>query len=289
MPNFFLNKRLIILLIGIIILVSLIGFSLRDRENISRPEQFVKDIVGFGQSLAAKPAHKFAGFFENIDDLQNTYTENKKLKARLEGLAKLEKEIADLKKDNNELREVLDKKESLRDFTPIQATVIGRTPDRWYEQVIIDKGKKSGIEPDMAVITGKGLIGKVVNTSEMTSTIELLSSDNARYRAAAEIQIKGKKSVYGLIDGYDQEKKMIIMKDLPIDQDKLKPGQNVVTSGMGGIFPRGLDVGKVEELKLDQFGLTQTAYVKPSADFYDFEHVMVVSRSMVGAEDKGEE
>ncbi|VEF47471.1 rod shape-determining protein MreC [Bacillus freudenreichii] len=289
MPNFFLNKRLIILLIAIIVLVSLIGFSLRERENISRPEQFVKDIVGFGQSLVAKPAHKFAAFFENINDLQNTYTENKKLKARLEGLAKLEKEIADLKKDNKELREVLDKKEDLRSFTPIQATVIGRTPDRWYEQIIIDRGKKSGIKPDMAVITSKGLIGKVVSTSEMTSTIELLSSDNVRYRVAAEIQIKGKKSVYGLIDGYDKEKKMLLMKDLPIDQEKLKPGQSVVTSGLGGIFPKGMDVGTVKELTLDQFGLTQTAYVKPSADFYDFEHVMVVARSMPSAEEKGEE
>lgn len=289
MPNFFLNKRLIILLIAIIVLVSLIGFSLRERENISRPEQFVKDIVGFGQSLAAKPAHKLAAFFENINDLQNTYTENKKLKSRLEGLAKLEKEIADLKKDNNELREVLDKKDDLRSFTPIQATVIGRTPDRWYEQIIIDSGKKSGIQPDMAVITSKGLIGKVISTSEMTSTIELLSSDNARYRVAAEIQLKGKKSVYGLIDGYDKEKKMLIMRDLPIDQEKIKPGQSVITSGLGGIFPKGLDVGTVKELTLDQFGLTQTAYVKPSADFYDFEHVMIVARSMPSADEKGEE
>lgn len=287
MPNFFLNKRLIILLIGIIVLVSLIGFSLRDRENISRPEQFIKDIVGFGQSIAAKPAHKVAAFFENIDDLQNTYTENKKLKSRLEGLAKLEKEIADLKKDNAELREVLDKKNDLRDFTPVQATVIGRTPDRWFEQIIIDKGKKSGIKPDMAVITANGLIGKVVSTSEMTSTIELLSSDNTRSRVAAEIQ--GEKSVYGLIDGYDKEQKMLLVKDLPIDEVKLKPGQSVITSGLGGIFPKGLDIGTVEELKLDQFGLTQTAYVKPSADFYDFEHVMVVVRSMPSSEDKGEE
>ncbi|MFD1705575.1 rod shape-determining protein MreC [Siminovitchia sediminis] len=282
MPNFFLNKRLIILLIGIIILVSLIGFSLRDKENISRPEQFVKDIVGFGQSLAAKPAHKFASFIEGIEDLQNTYTENKKLKARLEGLAQLEKEITDLKNDNQELRELLGKTENLREFTPIQATVIGRAPDRWFEKIIIDKGKKSGIQPDMAVITSKGLIGKVVSTSEMTSTIELLSSENTRNRVAAEIQ--GEKSVFGLIDGYDKEKDMLLMKDLPIDDVKLEKGQGVITSGLGGIFPKGLDIGKVEELELDQFGLTQTAYVKPSADFYHFEHVIVVARSMPGPE-----
>ncbi|MBS4176196.1 rod shape-determining protein MreC [Lederbergia citrea] len=282
MPHFFLNKRLIILLVSIIILVSLIGFSLRDRENISRPEQFVKDVVGFGQSLISKPAYGVAGFLGNMQDLQNTYTENKKLKARLEGLAKLEKEISDLKSDNEELRNVLKKTDNLRDYTAIQATVIGRTPDRWYENIIINKGNKSGVKPDMAVQTAKGLIGKVISTSEMTATIELLSSENIKNRASAQIQ--GKKSIYGLINGYDQDKKMLLMKDLPIDQ-KIKKGQNVITSGLGGVFPKGLDIGKVKELEIDRYGLTQTAYVEPSADFYGFEHVMVIVPSMKNMEE----
>lgn len=277
MPNFLLNKRLIILLISIIILVSLIGFSLRDRENISKPEQFVKDVVGFGQSLVAKPAHQVAGFFKNINDLQNTYNENKKLKARLEGLATLEKENVDLKKDNVELREVLDKKEDLRAFTTIQGTILGRTPDRWFEKVIIDKGNKSGVQPDMAVITAKGLIGKVIDTSEMTSTVELLSSDNTQNRVAAEIQVKGESSIYGLINGYDKEKGLLLMKDLPNDQE-IKEGESVITSGFGGVFPKGLDIGTVKKIAPDKYGLSQTAYVEPSADFYDFEHVMIIER-----------
>lgn len=275
MPHFFLNKRLIILLVSIIILVSLIGFSLRDRENISRPEQFIKDVVGFGQSLVSKPAQEVAGFFGNIKDLQNTYTENKKLKVRLEGLAKLEKELSDLKRDNEELRDVLGKTENLRDFTAIQATVISRTPDRWYEQIIINKGSKSGVKPDMAVMTAKGLIGKVISVSEMTSTIELLSSENTKNRVSALIQ--GENDIFGLIDGYDREKKMLIMKDLPTDQE-IEVGANIITSGMGGVFPKTLDIGKVKELQLDQYGLTQIAYVEPSADFYGFEHVIVVVR-----------
>ena len=277
MPQFFLNKRLIILLVSIIILVSLIGYSLRDRDNISLPEQFIKDIVGFGQSLVSKPAHGIAGFVGNVKDLQNTYTENKKLKVRLEGLATLEKEVSDLKKDNIALREVLDKTESLSDYQAIQATVISRTPDRWFEKIIIDKGKNSGVELDMAVISAKGLIGKVISTSEMTSTIELLSSDNTKNRVSAEIQGEDNKSIYGLIDGYDKEKKMLLMKDLPIDME-IKLGQNVITSGYS-IFPKMLDIGKVTSLEVDQYGLTQIAYVKPSADFYGLEHVMVVVTS----------
>ncbi|CAM3936269.1 rod shape-determining protein MreC [Lederbergia lenta] len=274
MPHFFLNKRLIILLVSIIILVSLIGFSLRDRENISRPEQFIKDVVGFGHSLVAKPAQGIANMFTNMKDLQNTYTENKKLKARLEGLAKLEQEISDLKRDNDELRDVLGKTDNLRDYTAIQATVVSRTPDRWYDKIIINKGEKSGVKPDMAVITAKGLVGKVINTSKMTATIELLSSDNTKNRVSAQIQGS---EVYGLIDGYDREKKLLMMKDLPIDK-KIKKGQNVITSGLGGVFPKTLDIGKVKELQVDQYGLTQIAYIEPSADFYGFEHVMVIVR-----------
>ncbi|MBS4208961.1 rod shape-determining protein MreC [Bacillus sp. FJAT-50079] len=282
MPQFFLNKRLIILLVSIIILVSLIGFSLRDRENISRPEQFVKDVIGFGQSLVSIPTQKLVVLVENIKDLQNTYTENKKLKSRLEELAKLEKEISDLKRDNEELREVLNKTDNLRDYTAIQATVISRTPDRWYEKIIINKGKKSGVKPDMAIMTSKGLIGKVISTSEMTATVELLSSENTKNRVSALIQ--GETEIYGLIDGYDREKKLLLMKDLPLDQE-IEEGQNIITSGLGGVFPKGLDVGKVKELGLDQYGLTQIAYVEPSADFYGFEHVLVIVRPEDGQEE----
>ncbi|HLU22023.1 rod shape-determining protein MreC [Lederbergia graminis] len=283
MPNFFLNKRLIILLISIIILVSLIGFSLRDKENISKPEQFVKDVVGFGQYLIMKPAQGIAGFFENIEDIKNTYTENKKLKSRLEGLAKLEKEIADLKLDNEELREILNKTDNIRDYEPIQATVINRSPDRWYDRLIINKGQKSGVQNDMAVITAKGLIGKVVSTSEMTATVELLSSTNTRNKVSAQIQ--GETPVYGFINGYDQVNNLLLMKDIPIDQE-IEVGQNVITSGYGGVFPKLLDIGKIKEIELDRYGLTQTAYVEPAADFYGFEHVIVVKTENVKMEEE---
>lgn len=287
MPQFFLNKRLIILLVSIIILVSLIGFSLGDKKNITRPEQFVKDVAGFGQSLVAKPANVINNFVDNVKEIQNVYTENKKLKSRLEELAKLEKEISDLQIDNEELRGTLKKTENLREYTAIQANVISRTPDRWYEQIIINKGKKSGVQTNMAVITSKGLVGKVISTSEMTATVELLSSDNTKSRVSALIHGDDNTEIFGFIDGFDREKKLLIMKDIPTEFE-LKENQNVITSGMGGVFPKGLDIGKVKEVQLDQYGLTQIAYLEPSADFYGFEHVIVIDRSD-SSEEEGEE
>ena len=93
--------------------------------------------------------------------MQNTYEENKELKSKLNELAQLKANVQSLEDENKKLRDILDKEESLRDFEPIQATVIGRNPDRWNELVIINKGTTDGIEANMAVITSTGLIGKV--------------------------------------------------------------------------------------------------------------------------------
>lgn len=277
MPQFFLNKRLIILLVSIIILVALIGFSLRDRDRLTWPEQFVKDTTGWVQTVFSRPAHFVAGFFESVKDLQNTYEENKALKARLDGLAKLESDVQLLTKDNKELREILDKQETLSAFNPIQATVIGRNPDRWHELLIINQGELNGIKRNMAVITSNGLIGKVKSTRQFTSTIQLLSAMDPTNRISAQIQ--GDKEYFGTIEGYDKDRELLKLKRIPYDA-KIEKDQNVITSGLGGIFPKGLPIGKVVEVVPDEYGLNQTAYVKPGANFYDIEHVMVVNREM---------
>lgn len=277
MPQFFLNKRLIILLVSIIVLVALIGFSIREREKLTWPEQFIKDTAGWVQSLVSKPAHLVAGFFENLQDLQNTYEENKELKSRMEKLVTLEAKVQELEKDNKELRDILGEQETLRDFEPLQATVIGRNPDRWHEMIIINKGKIHGIKKNMAVATAHGLIGKVKTVNQFSSTVQLLSAMDPKNRISAIIQ--GDTNINGFVQGYDEEKKALLIKSIPAGVE-IKKDQNVITSGMGGVFPQGLQIGKVIDVKPDQYGLNQTALVKPGADFYDLENVIVIKRQM---------
>ena len=267
MPQFFLNKRLIILLVSMIILVALIGFSLKEREQLTWPEQFLKDTTGWVQSLVSKPTHYVAGFFENLEDLQNTYKENKELKKRVDEIARLEAEVQLLKDDNKKLNEILDKPETLRDYEPIQATVIARNPDRWDEQVIINKGKTDNIEKNMAVMTAKGLIGKVKTVNQFTSTVQLLSADDPTNRISSVI-LAGETKFYGLIEGYDRKKELLILKGIPFDA-KIEKKQQVVTSGIGGVFRQGMVIGKIIEIEPDEQGLTQKAFVKPGANFYN--------------------
>ena len=246
MPQFFSNKRLILLLVGMIFLVALISFSLRDRNHASMPEQLIKDVVGLGQSFFSKPTQYVTGVFNNVESLLNTYDENKRLKARLEDYASLQAEVNDLENENQKLRDIVDKEEDLRAYNPIQATAIARNPDQWEEKIIIDRGELHGIEVNMAVMTSQGLIGKVILTTPYTSTVELLSTQNPNYRVSAVIS--DKEEIFGLIEGYDEKRKELILKRIDSDFD-VKKGQKVTTSGLGGIFPKGRSEEHTSELQ----------------------------------------
>ncbi|MFD3449552.1 rod shape-determining protein MreC [Microbacteriaceae bacterium 4G12] len=283
MPQFFLNKRLIILLVSIILLVALIGISLKERQKLTWPEQFIKDTVGVIQKTVEKPAHAVAGFFQNVEDMKQTYAENKKLKSELDKYVDLSVKVKTLTKENEELRATLGKKGALRDFDPLQATIIARNPDKWYDLISIDQGAQQGVKKDMAVITDKGLIGKVKSVSQFTSSVELLSSLNRTNRISAVVQ--DDTSIFGLIEGYNKDKQALEFTKIPSDA-KLKKDQIVVTSGLGGIFPKDLVIGTIIDVTPDDYGLTQTAYVKPAADLNDIDNVMVARRTMPTAEEQ---
>ncbi|MEK9198930.1 rod shape-determining protein MreC [Ureibacillus sp. 179-F W5.1 NHS] len=282
MPHFFSNKKLILLLVGMIFLVALISFSLRDRQNASVPEQFIKDTVGFAQSLVAKPTNYITGIFNDINSLLNTYEENKRLKMRLEDFAVLQAEVNTLQSENESLKELVGKEESLADFNPLNATVIARNPDQWEEKIILNKGSSHGVELNMAVMTANGLIGKISLVTPFTSEVELLHTNNPNYRVSAIVQ--GEKSdIFGLIEGYDVERNELILKRID-SSFKVNVGEQVVTSGLGGVFPKGIPIGEITEVTTDDYGLTKLAYVKPAADFSLLEDVVIAQRTVISVD-----
>lgn len=276
MPRFFSNKRLILLLVGVIVLVALISFTLRERHNASLPEQIVKDVVGFGQSIISKPAHYITNVIGNIDGILNTYEENKILKDRLSEYASSQAELIDIRNENDRLRDIIGKEDDLRSYEPIHATVIARNPDQWEKRIIIDKGGIHGIEKNMAVLTAHGLIGKVVLVTPFGSTVELLSTENRELRVSAVIL--GEQSIFGLVEGYDRTRGELIMK-LVDSTSEVTVGQKVNSSGLGGIFPEGLFIGEVTEVSTDDYGLTKVAYIRPAAEFSMLDHVIVAKRN----------
>ncbi|HZG79225.1 MAG TPA: rod shape-determining protein MreC [Brevibacillus sp.] len=283
--SFFGNKRLIIVLVGLVLLISVVGFTSRERESLTWPEMFFKDTFSWVQGVFYRPAQAVSGFFKEVEDAYSVYEENKALKASLDQNARLTAELHDLKAENDRLREQLNAKESLKLYQLRFAEVVARNPDTWNNVITIDRGLKHGIKKDMAVITAKGMIGRVQSVANFSSTVELLTSYERRNHISADIQtqqvvdgVATYHNVSGVVEEYDPQERLLIMRKIPWGQ-KIEAKQQVVTSGLGGVIPRNLPIGYVVRVEPDDYGLTQTAYVQPSADFTQLNEVMVVERN----------
>ncbi|WLR44086.1 rod shape-determining protein MreC [Bacillus carboniphilus] len=274
MPQFFLNKKLIVLLVSIIVLVALIGFTLKEDREMTWPEKFLKDTVGLVQNVFHKPAQEVAGFFENVSHLKNTYTENEKLREKLEGYMAMEAQLERLEDDVQKLREKLNyEDQNLTSFEKISAVVYGRQKDQWLNYIYINKGSKDNVEKGDAVITTRGLIGKVKSVQEFEATVQLLSTESGNLNVSAHVLNEKNGEVFGIISGYDKEKEMLILENF---DEKITEGDKVFSSGLGEVFTEGLAIGEVSEIDSDSYGLGDIAYVKPFAQFQNIDDVFVI-------------
>lgn len=282
MSSFFSNRKLIILLVCLIFLVGLVGYSLSDQRNLSWPEQFVQDAVGSVQSVVSRPSYLLSNSFEAVNEIRHVYQENQVLKSHLDEYAALQVELGELQRRSEELENTVGMEEDLLDYTVRNAMVIHRSPDRWNELVGINQGAQHGIEVDMAVITSQGLIGKVREVSQFSSSVQLLSDQAAANRISA--MVDADETVYGFMEGIDDETGLLRFTKIDIDIE-IEEGQTVSTSGLGGVFPDGLVIGEITEVQSDEYGLSQTALVEPSADYYHLDYVMVIERGASSMED----
>ena len=276
MNPIFSNKKLIGWVIGIIVAVALIMYSLTYGSNIVT--QGVNDVTNILGRLVSYPANSINDFIDSVNDLSNTYQENQSLKQKINTIHELEVQLSELKRDNQKMKETLKLQDTLNDYTLVNATVIARNPDTWRDVITINKGSNDGIQPQMSVMSDNGLVGKVMDVNPTSARVALLSNaDNTLVRVAAMIQNE-KEPIYGTITGYDNKTNMLVMSQIQATQD-IKVGDKVVTSGLGGISPNSLYIGTVEEVAMDRFGLYKEVKIRPAADTNDVRYVTVVIRT----------
>lgn len=284
MQKFFSNRKLIIVMIVIIISMGLMAFSVSVRNSEKTPplvQRFGNDIVGVVDHVVALPANGIKGSFAAVSNLINTYEENGKLKAQLDDLAQTRTRANTLQSENKELKKQLKLDKTLTDYSQLNAAVLTRSPANWQNNLVINKGSLAGVKKNMPVMAGSGLVGRVVEVNGTNSKVELLTTDNqSANRFAAEI-ITDDGTANGIITGYDQAASQIKMGQLNSDA-KIKVGDTVQTSGLGGLTPRGLYIGKVAKVKHDDYGLALSVLIKPAVDLDNFSVVTVIERQLVG-------
>lgn len=275
------NKRLFILLMGLILFIAVMGFTLGPRTSLSWPEKFVKDTVGFVQYVFYKPASYIAGLFEDIANLRALQEENEQLKIALAHYTRDKATYNWIDQENKRLQKELDftnAQKELYNYDWKIAHVISVNDDPVNNTIVLDIGAREGVKEGMAVHSDQGLVGVISRVSNFTSTVRLATSMDAKDPNSNGIAVtaQGKENdVFGMIETYDKEKGMFLMTRIE-DGTPLKKEDLIVSSGVGGAFPRGMIIGTVKDIQVGEYGLTYTATVKPAASFTDWKELFVV-------------
>lgn len=179
----------------------------------------------------------FSGLFVTRGDLEE---ENEELKTRLLILERRALKYAALAAENNELRHLLNSSETLDDRVVV-SEVVGVSPDPFSHEIIINKGESDGVTVGQAILDAEGLMGQVIQTSQFTSRV-LLVSDSS-HAVPVEVVRNGLRAVL-LGTGQSSELDLVHVPDTA----DIREGDMLVSSGLGGRFPRGYPVAEVSSI-----------------------------------------
>ena len=152
------------------------------------------------------------------------------------------------------------------------ANVVMRDPANWWRTVQIDLGSRDGIQTNQPVLTAEGLVGRVSAVSYVSSQVVLVGDQNCRVSAMVE---NATHDMGVLTPGGPLDSSLVQLGYLASSAN-LKPGQDVLTSGLGGIFPRGIPIGKIVDVQTVEYGLATEASVKLNANLGALEQVWVM-------------
>lgn len=272
------NKKYIILIILVVvgILVVVTTIAVKENRKLNFFEKAIKDSTTFVTGTIYKPIGFIKDKIKENDEKNKIYKQYKKLKEKADKAKVLEARIKELEGEIDNLKKSLDLNQTITDYKKINASVVNRNVGAWYNTVNINKGSKAGIKEGYAVITDKGLIGKVVSVSNFTSTVKLLSTDEVINKISVKIEVDDK-SIYGLLSYYDKKNNAYIVEGIS-DNTEIKNGSKVVTTGLTDAFPAGILIGEVKNVTKDGYQLAKAVEVTPSIDFDDIDIVTVLDR-----------
>jgi rod shape-determining protein MreC len=174
-------------------------------------------------------------------------------------------------RENDQLRSLLNWEKNVPwRFKP--ANVVMRDPANWWRTVQIDLGSRDGIQTNMPVLTPDGLVGRVSAVNFLNSQVVLIGDQNCRVSAVVDNSAQD----MGVLVASDPLDNSLVQIGYLSTKANLKAGQNVVTSGLGGVFPRGIPIGRVVDAQSAENGLATEARVKLNANLGALEQVLVL-------------
>lgn len=257
----------------VLILLSLAGIALDQNEDLQPIEDLALHVVAPIQA-------RLASLVNNIKDLTQTTRDIEELRRRNEDLQSL---ADSLMIENVRLKEIESENEALRrllNFTQanpthaykaaeVKARVIGRDPSNFLSYLIIDSGSQQGIEKGMPVVTERGLVGRITDVGTNWAKVMLIIDPSSSVNALIQTS-----RATGVVEG--QVGGSLLMKYIP-QGETVNVNDIVLTSGLGGNFPKKLIVGQVTAVHQRDIEMFQQADIRPTVDFNNLEIVLVIT------------
>ncbi|MDA8159122.1 MAG: rod shape-determining protein MreC [Desulfobacteraceae bacterium] len=239
------------------------------RKEFGLSHRLVFEALGPVQSVFARATEAVTGLWRHYLDLVGVSEENDRLRKEIKRYIAINAEYREAVATNVRLNQLLDLAHSLEQPV-LTAHVIGRDPALWFKTITIDKGISSGVEKGMPVVTVEGVVGQVINVSPRFAKVLLATDPNSAVDAILQTS-----RALGIVKGNGQGYRMdYVLREKEVAKDDL-----VVTSGMGGVFPKGLLVGRVSEVGKDKRGMFHTITVQPAVDFRELEYVTIILKA----------
>ncbi len=273
MNGFFSKKTVITILVAVLIALTLAILSAVSGGKISP--------IGSLVNIIAKPLQSagtsITGFFEDrtaralhYDDMEK---ENEELRRKVAELETTVREREAMEKENKELRAALGLREKDASMVFESAEIVAKNSDNWSRSFTINKGSSSGIAVNNCVIVAEGMVGYVSEVGNTWATVTAVT-DTTMEAAAIASRTRDVASAEGEFELMSEGKFRLsyLSKDTQI-----REGDVIETSGVGGLFPKGIVLGRVEEIRNESHGISKYAVISPVCDLDRVNHVMVVT------------
>ena len=205
--------------------------------------------------------------WDNYIFLLDTQKKNLELQRSVDLLLGQNMQLKEVLSENDRLRKLLSLKKRLS-ARPVSAEIIGKDPIGWFKTLLINKGARDGIKRNQAVVTHRGIVGRILGVAESTSKVLLITDINSSVDALVQ-----RARSRGIVEG--RSLNLCELKYVS-GSDDIMLGDLVVTSGLCGIFPKGLPIGEVGRAEKDGSGLFQRVELTPSANLNKLEEVCIL-------------
>lgn len=230
----------------------------------------IGDIIGYFTTPVQQVTAEIAG--GRKPGYNELLEENEELQERVDELTYKLIDYNNMKRENDQYKEFLELKELNPDYQLVKANVVGRSPLELFYGFTIDEGSLAGIKVNDVVMTSSGLVGRVIQVN-MTHSVVSTIFDPATQVGAIDSETNDIGVISSTLEYADRKRvKMIYLSA----QHEINPGDHIITSGLSGIFPKGILIGTVERIGHEENDVTYYADIKPAVDIEQITYVMVI-------------